>query len=443
MSILIKNGTLVTMNTNWDVLRADLLIENDRIRKIASYIKEEEAAEVIHADHMLVIPGLIQTHIHLCQTLFRGSADDLELLDWLKLRIWPLEGSHDEESLYCSARLGISELIRGGTTAVIDMGTVHHTDALFTAVKESGIRYLGGKCMMDSGIGVPHSLLDHTEASLQESMDLYSRWNGQENGRIRYAFCPRFALSCSENLLRQIQLLSQQFQIPVHSHASENKKETAAVEEFWGMKNIQLFDQFHLCGPGLILAHCIHIGEEEMQILADSGTHVAHCPSSNLKLGSGIAGIPAMLNKGISVSLGADGPPCNNNLDMFNEMRMAALIQKPIHGPRSMPARQVLEMATKGGARALGMEDLVGSLEIGKKADIAVVSLNSWHTRPLGPADVYSQLVYQARSDDVFCTIVDGKIQMIKGTLLNLADEGEFKRQLEDCWARIKVRSGL
>lgn len=442
MSLLIKNGTLVTMNPSRDVLKADLLIESDQIKKIGFHI-EEAAKEVIDAENMLVIPGLIQTHVHLCQTLFRGSADDLELLDWLKLRIWPLEGSHDEESLYISARLGLLELLRGGTTAVIDMGTVHHTDALFTAVKESGIRYLGGKCMMDSGTGVPDTLMDTTDSSLQESMDLYSRWNGQGNNRIRYAFCPRFALSCSENLLKEVQRLSQQFGIPVHSHASENLAETASVEQLWGMHNIQLFKQFHLCGPGLILAHCIHISEEEMQILADSGTHVAHCPSSNLKLGSGIARIPAMLDNGINVSLGADGPPCNNNLDMFNEMRFSALIQKPFYGPTSMPAPKILEMATIGGARALGMEDLAGSLEPGKKADIAIVSLKNWHTLPIGSADVYSQLVYQARADDVFCTIVDGKVRMMRGTLPGISDESAFSRQLEDCWVRLKKRAGI
>lgn len=439
MSIVIKNGILVTMNTRREVLNADLLLEGNRITGIGSF---DNAEQVIDASGMLVIPGLIQSHVHLCQALFRGMADDMELMDWLKLRIWPLEASHDQESLYYSSLLGCAELLRGGTTAIIDMATVHYTEAVFTAVKQAGIRYLGGKCMMDCGVGVPAALTEDIETSLQESMDLYQKWDGEFQGRIRYAFAPRFAVSCTDELLKQVSRLAQQHKIPVHTHAAENRSEIETVERERGLRNILYLDQIGLCNERLILAHCIHINKEEIQVLAQTGTNIAHCPASNLKLASGIALIPELLQKGAKVSLGADGPPCNNNMSMFGEMRMAALIQKPFYGPTIMPAQQVVELATLGGAKAMGLEKEIGSLEVGKKADVAVVDLNRWHTWPQSAAGVYAHLVYQAQAQDVYAAIVDGKMVMKDGQVLSV-DESDVKRKSEQALARVCKRAGL
>ncbi|MGR6835394.1 5'-deoxyadenosine deaminase [Syntrophomonas erecta] len=441
MSILIKNGTLVTMNPAREILQCDIFIKQDRIVQIGE-LDNISADQIIDATGKLVIPGLIQTHIHLCQVLFRGMADDLELLDWLKLKIWPLEGAHDEESLYYSALLGCAELLRGGTTAIIDMATVHHTDSVFQAVNQSGLRYLGGKCMMDHGEGVPTSLLDTTEKALQESMDLYEKWNGHSQQRIRYAFCPRFAVSCTHDLLQKVQRLSYQYSIPVHTHASENKGEIQVVQKERGMRNILYLNQLGLCNPNLILAHCIHVNPEEMQVLSTSQTHISHCPGSNLKLASGIAPVPDMLQQGCQVSLGADGAPCNNNLSAFIEMRLAALIQKPLHGPTVMPAKQVFEMATLGGAKALGCEDQLGSLEEGKKADIAIVDLQGWHTKPNEGASVYSQMVYQAQASDVYATIVDGNLLMLNGQLFSIHSR-DLDIKSRQSLSRVIKRAGL
>ncbi len=441
MSILIKNATIVTMNENRDVFGGDLLIENDRINRIGK-LDRYTADMVIDAGNQLLLPGFIQSHVHLCQVLFRGMADDLELLDWLQQRIWPLESSHDEESLYYSSVLGCAELLRGGTTSIIDMATVNHTESVFTAVKQAGIRYLGGKCLMDHGEDVPHNMLDTTDKALQESLELYQRWNNYDNGRIRYALCPRFAVSCSDTLLREVASLSRQYQIPVHTHASENRGEIELVEKERGIRNIIYLDSLGLCHDRLILAHCIHLSQDEMQILVDSKSNIVHCPGSNLKLGSGIAPIPPLLNLGARVSLGADGAPCNNNLSMFMEMRLAALIQKPFHGPRSMPAQAVVEMATRGGARAMGLENEIGSLEEGKKADMVLVSLDGWHTRPQNAAGVYSQLVYQAQTSDVSATIVDGHLLMKDGHLLSI-DEEKVKTAAEASLQRVCQRTGL
>ncbi len=441
MSLLIKNGTVVSMNSGREVIKADILVQEDRIIDISAGI-DKPSQQVIDASGMLVIPGLIQAHIHLCQTLFRGCADDMELLDWLKLRIWPLEGSHDEESLYYSALLGCAECLRGGTTAIIDMGTVHHTESIFTAVQEAGIRYLGGKCMMDWGPEVPSTLLDSSSNAIDESMELYHRWNGRENGRINYALCPRFVLSCTESLLLEIKRFSEKYDIPIHTHASENLAEVKAVQQMSGMRNVTYLNKLGFCSDKLILAHCIHLDEAEMDILSASKTNIAHCPSANLKLASGIARIPALLAKGAQIALGADGPPCNNNLDMFQEMRLASLIQKPEQGPTSMPAETVFEMATLGGARAMGLDKEIGSLEVGKKADIVLVDLTGWHTQPTSAASVYSQLVYQARSSDVYCSIVDGKVLMLNGRL-NTIDESELRKQVQESFMRVTRRSGI
>jgi 5-methylthioadenosine/S-adenosylhomocysteine deaminase len=413
-TILIKQAEIVTMNRDGDIFVGDILIEDDRIKAIGPDLHIDPALvdKVINAANRTVIPGFVQTHIHLCQTLFRGKGDDLELMDWLKQRIWPLEASHDEESIYYSALLGIGELIQSGTTTIVDMETVHHTDFAFQAIASSGIRALSGKVMMDKGDEVPFPLQEKTSESLQQSVDLLEKWNGHDDGRIQYAFSPRFVISCTEELLREVRSLSEQYQVKVHTHASENLGEIEIVQAETGMRNVVYLDHLGLANERLILAHCIWLDDEEKRIIHERGVHVSHCPGSNLKLASGIAETPDMLKLDISVSLGADGAPCNNNLDMFNEMRLAALIQKPVHGPTAMNAQTVFRMATIGGARAVGMENEIGSLEVGKKADLAILDLINFHTYPSFDVDPISRIVYSATRADVETTIINGRIVM-------------------------------
>ena len=437
MSIIIKNGTLVTMNPRREILNSDIFINGDRIERISS-IETATADRIIDARGMLVIPGLIQTHVHLCQTLFRGMADDVELLDWLNLKIIPLETAHDAESLYYSALLGCGELLQSGTTSIIDMGTVNYTESIFQAAAEAGIRYLGGKCMMDKA----SPLREETQDSLRESLDLLQAWNNHADGRLRYTFCPRFVLSCTHELLREVAALSEQYNVPIHTHASENKAEIKLVETERGKRNIVYLDDLGLCNDKLILAHCIHLDEAEKDILASRQVNVAHCPSSNLKLASGIAPIPELQDRGVNVSLGADGPPCNNNLNIFMEMRLAALLQKPLYGPTAMSAPLIFEMATLGGAKALGMEKDLGSLEVGKKADIVIVDLNQWHSWPERAADVYAQLVYQVLASDVYCTMVDGKILTLAGECFTISKQ-DVKTKADQAWERVAKRAGI
>jgi cytosine/adenosine deaminase-related metal-dependent hydrolase len=217
------------MNPEKEVINSDLLVEDSAIRAIGSDLGA--ADQIINAAGKVMIPGLIQPHVHLCQTLFRGQADDLELLDWLKKRIWPLEGAHDAESIYISACLGIGELFRAGTTSIVDMETVNYTESALQAIVETGIRAISGKVMMDWGEGVPSTLMEDTGESLQESVDLLERWHQAGNGRLQYAFSPRFVISCTPSLLQEVRNLAEHYRVKVHTHAAENQGEIALVEK--------------------------------------------------------------------------------------------------------------------------------------------------------------------------------------------------------------------
>jgi 5-methylthioadenosine/S-adenosylhomocysteine deaminase len=421
--ILIKGGRLITIDRQQRIVDADLLVSGSRISSIAPSIRPTPSMEVIDARGRYVLPGFVQTHLHLCQTIFRGAADDLSLIDWLRKRIWPMEAALTSETLTLAARLGIAELIKGGTTAGLSMESVNHTEAVFAEIERSGFRGTTGKCMMDQGEGVPDRLREETRQSIDESVRLLRRWHGAADGRIRYCFAPRFAISCTPELLRETAVLARQFGVLIHTHASESLEEIALVERQTGHRNIAYLHLSGLTGDHVVLAHCIHLDPAEIEILQSTATRVSHCPSSNLKLGSGIAPIVELVAAGVEVSLGADGAPCNNRLDMFTEMRTAALLQKVKHGPQSLPAAQVLRMATLGGAHALKLADQVGSIEVGKKADLQIIDLQSLHTTP--HPDPVSTIVYAAQPINVQTVLIDGQIVM-RDRLLTTIDEASL-----------------
>src|SRR2546421_1514638 len=420
-SILIRNGTIVTMDQNNSIVRGDLLIRDGRIAEVGA-ASNPDVDEAIEATGCAILPGFVQTHIHLCQTLFRGAADDLALIDWLKKRVWPMEAAHTRASIRASAQLGIAELIKGGTTCALTMETVRHTEEVLRVVEETGFRATVGKCMMDKGDEVPSELHENSRASIDESLALIEKWHGRANGRVRCCLAPRFAISCTRELLSEVSQLAKQQGVMIHTHASENKSECEIVERETGKRNVAYLDGLGISGAHVVLAHCIHLAAEEMETLTLTKTNVTHCPSSNLKLGSGLARVAEMLARKIPVSLGADGAACNNRLDMFTEMRTAALLQKLAHGPEVLSAAQVLRMATIDGARALGLENEIGSLEVGKRSDVIVVDLNQLHSSP--KQDVISSLVYSAQPADVRVTIIDGRVVMRDGKLSAL-NEGD------------------
>lgn len=421
------------------IVRGDLLIRDGVIASVGE--TGQTADIVIDAGGCAVLPGFVQTHIHLCQTLFRGAADDLPLLDWLKKRVWPMEAAHTAASIKASAKLGIAELIKGGTTCALTMETVNHTEEVFRVVEDSGFRATVGKCMMDKGDDVPAALHEDTEASIRESLALLEAWHGKADGRIRYCFAPRFALSCTRELLTRVAQLARERNVIVHSHASENRNECALVESETGLRNVAYFDSIGLSGRHVVLAHCVHLDAAEFETLANTGTNVAHCPSSNLKLGSGIAEITRMLDGGVSVSLGADGAACNNRLDMFTEMRSMALLQKAMHGPEVVPAKQALRIATIGGAKALALEKQIGTLEAGKHADVIVINLDSLHSTPSSD-DPPSALVYSAQTSDVRSVVIDGRVVMRDRELLTL-DESSVVQNANREAAELIKRAGI
>lgn len=442
MKILIKNALILTMDEKFSKFKGNIAITDTRIEKISKSEIEGVFDKVIDADGKIAMPGFVQPHIHLCQTLFRGTADDMELLDWLKYRIWPLEGAHDEESIYYSAMLGISELIKGGTTSIVDMETVHYTDNAIKAIYDSGLRAITGKVMMDYGTEVPASLMERKEDSIAESVKLLKKWHKVDDGRIEYAFTPRFVVSCSEELLLEVSKLSKEYGVKVHTHASENRGEIAFVQQDRNMRNINYLKKVGLLNENLILAHCIWLNDEEVELISKSNAKVVHCPSSNLKLSSGIAKIPELLERGVNVGIASDGAPCSNNLDAFMEMKLSSLIQKVTIGPKAMDCKQVLYLATMGGAKVMGKEKEIGSIEEGKKADIIILDLNKVHNAPSFNENEESQIVFSGKTENVITTIINGKVVMEDRKLLNFDEESIIKmcnRSIEKVWNRAKI----
>lgn len=423
-----------------------IVIESDRIRAVGrddEIVREwgKEFDEVIEARDKVALPGLIQSHVHLVQTAFRGLAEELELLDWLKERILPLEASLGPSETYYSSLLGCIELLKGGTTAVLDFGSVKHVDMVFKAMYDSGIRGITGKVLMDKGEGVPEGLIEDCGEAIKEGLKLRDKWVGR--GRLGFAFSPRFALSCSERCLKEVAAVSREYGIRLHTHAAENVNEEREVERETGLTNIRYLAKVGVIGGDTVIAHCVWVDEEEVSLLAKTGTHVVHCPSTNLKLGSGVAKVPFMLNRGVNVAIGSDGAPCNNSLDVFWEMKLASLIHKGVNlNPKLMPAREVLKMATVNGAKALGLGDEIGSLEAGKKADLILVDLNKAHLSPFTEAQDPYSLIYSLRASDVSYTIVNGRVVVREGSIVTVR-EGEVIKVLNEYLPRVVEEASL
>ena len=428
------------MTDQLDIVQGAVSVRDGRIAAVGAEPAERHDIAIDAAGGYL-LPGFVQTHIHLCQTLFRGYADDLRLLDWLSTRVWPMEAAHTPASLTAAARLACHELLRSGTTTILTMETVHDTDAVFEAVSATGIRATIGKCMMDAPPpGTPGRLRESLRRSIDDSLALQRQWHNTSDGRIRAAFAPRFAISCSRELLEAVASLSLRDLTLVHTHASEQREEVDIVRRDSDFSNIEYLQTVGLTSPRLNAAHCVWVEPHEQEILAAADVKVTHCPGSNMKLGSGIAPVPDMLDRGICVSLGSDGAACNNHLDMFGEMRLAALLQSIRLGPGALPARQALIMATRNGARALGLEAEIGSIEAGKRADLILIDRNRPHLAP--GADPFSTIVYAARPDDVRLTMVDGEILVREGIASRL-DAAQITSDANREARALAMRAGL
>lgn len=418
--IIFEGATIVTCDAGDRVLSGNVWIEAGRIVRVGRF-RAPGGARVIDARDRIVLPGFVMAHVHLCQALMRGLADDLPLLAWLRERIWPLEAAHDERSLRASAELGLVELLGAGTTTILDLGSVHDYDVVFDACVRAGIRVCGGKSLMDTGRGVPKRLRESTRDSIRSAEQLEALWSAHPSGRAHHVWIPRFILSCSEALVRQAIERGRAPGRRFHTHASEHPGERAAVRQIHGADDVDVLRRWGMAGPWASIAHGVQLTPRQMRRLGADGTRVVHCPSANLKLGSGVAKVAALRAAGVVVGLGPDGAPCNNNLDPWLEMRHAALLSSWVAGPGALPARDVLRLATIDGARTLGLDEEVGSVEAGKAADLVVVRRSGAHAAPA--LDPIATLVYGAQSRDVEHVLVGGRFVVRSGELLTLDSE--------------------
>jgi cytosine/adenosine deaminase-related metal-dependent hydrolase len=428
----ITGGTVLSMTPGDAPAVRDLFIEGDRMVGRAG-------GETIDASGCYVMPGLVQTHIHLVQTIFRGLAEELSLLEWLRDRIWPLESAHDERSFRATARLGLLDLLTTGTTTILDMGTTHGGDIIGEELVASGIRARFGQAMMDGGDGVPVGLRETTGDSLHRSARLVMKWNEAADGRIGYAYAPRFALSCTRELLEAVADITKRLDLLIHTHSNENVAERALIEAATGRAPTAYLDDIGLVNERSVIAHGVNVDDREVAILAERGASITHCPSSNLKLGSGTADVRGLRDAGVTVGIGADGAACNNRLDGFEELRLAALLAAGLRGPGALSAWDILAMGTRDGARAMRLDAEIGTLEIGKKADVIVLDAS----KLAGPGgDPATRIVYGGGSRAVRDVIVDGRVLVRHGAPVTL-DADAVRADAAEALPALVARAGI
>ncbi len=422
-SWLLQNVWLVPMDGPQDrplgeVHRGSLRIVGDRIEALGA-LQPRPGERCEDGAGAFALPGFVQGHVHATQTLFRGLADDLPLLPWLQQRIWPLEHAHDEASTRASARLTFAELLLGGTTTVQTMESVRHAEITCEVALAAGMRAIVGNCLMDlADGGVPAGMPTSRHEAIRRTEALWRAFHGRE-GRLSIAVSPRFVLSCSDELARDAAALANATGMRIHTHAAEHPDEVAAVRARFRRDYLEVLHDQGLLGANTSLAHCVHTSPRERDLLVATGTAVLHCPSTNLKLGSGIAPIHHYRSRGVRVALGADGAPCNNRLSMLTELREAALLQNLAAGPGAWPAAQALWTATRGGAQALGLDHELGSLRPGLRADFVLFSLDDAR---LGnetghAANVANRLVYAASERHVRSVYCGGQRVVHAGEL--------------------------
>jgi 5-methylthioadenosine/S-adenosylhomocysteine deaminase len=413
MNLLIRQATLVTVNARDEVLDcADLAIAGDKIVGVGAAPAGFVPDRVIDGYDRIVMPGLVNTHTHLSMTLMRNYADDLAFWPWLLERVKPLEDHLTPEDVRIGARLGIAELIRSGTTCFHDM--YFELDQVADEVASAGFRaVLCGAMFDNSGQG---------EALLRAGVGLHERWHGGAGGRITVGLGPHSAYLCSPAYLREIVAEAERLGCGLHIHLAETEREVVESHERHGKTPVQLLAELGCFGVPTVAAHGIYLDGGDMVLLSQGGVTVAHNPDSNLKLANGIAPVLSLLENGVNVSLGTDGAASNNNLNLFEEMHLAALLQKLLRrDAEALPAREVLRMATIRGAKALGLGDRIGSLEVGKQADVVVIDAGRPHLAPRH--DPTSLLVYSAQGGDVCMVLVDGRILLDDGVLTTIDEE--------------------
>jgi cytosine/adenosine deaminase-related metal-dependent hydrolase len=451
--LVVDGATIITVDPRRRIIRdGAIAIENDRIIAVGKTqdVKRKHHADTrIHATGKVVLPGLVDCHVHLAQALIRGCADDVDLIPWLRDYVWRLQGRFTAEDGAASAALCIAEMLKSGTSCFLE-SMIHHRygfDGIAQVVEHSGVRGCLSKLFMDlTGYAEQESIMDpgmieEPEACIQETLAMHKKWEGAAGGRLHVWWGARTPGAVSPELYRRVAALAKERQMRITMHLAEVKADVDYTAKHFHQKPAEFARSVGMLGENVVLAHGVWFSPGEYPILASTGTHVCHCPASNAKLASGIAKIPEMLQAGISICLGCDGGPSNNAYDMFREMFLAAVINKArTLDPLTIPAETVIEMATINGAKALGLQDEIGSLEPGKKADLVLVD-----TRRLNLAPAYnpvSNLVYAANGSNVETVIVDGQVVVSEGHLQTLNEEDVIARA-QKLGAQLLDRAGI
>lgn len=402
MSLLIKNVTLIPMNGEEEVIEnTNIYIKEDKITYIGELKEELEVDKTIDGKNRVAMPGLVNAHTHIGMSLLRNFADDLPLHEWLTQKIWPTEANLVGDDVYWGSLLSMIEMIQSGTTTFCDM--YFYMNEVGKGLEESGMRGVLTRGLVEEQ-GKGEDKLDYTK-------NLYYNWNGKGSGRIKVMVAPHAPYTCSPAYLEKIMDLARQLNAGIHIHLSETKKEVEDSFKTYGKSPIRHVHDLGLFTLPTVAAHCVHIDDEDIEILRESNVSPVNNPVSNLKLASGFAPVDKMLKRGINVALGTDGSSSNNSLNMFEEIKLAAIVNKAVNMDAvSVPAMTAIEMATINGAKALSWDKEIGSIEVDKKADIILIDMDKPHLYPLH--NIISSLAYSVQGSDVDTVIVDGKIIM-------------------------------
>jgi len=406
---------------------ATVLIDQGIIRDLLPTYEARQhysAARVISLDEHVLIPGLINLHTHAAMTLMRGLADDMPLMTWLQQHIWPAEAEFvSERFVRDGTLLAAAEMLRGGITCFNDM--YFFPQAAAEAVVQAGIRANLGLVVLEFPSAYASDADDYIHKGLA------ARDAMREQALITTSLAPHAPYTISDRTFERVLTYADQLSLTIHTHIHETHDEIAQSQKEYGMRPLHRLSGLGLLGPNLIAAHCVHLDQEEMELLAENGCHVAHCPASNLKLASGIAPVSRLMQQGVNIGLGTDGASSNNRLDMFAEMRLAALLAKGSSGDAAaLPASQALEMATINAARALGLDNKLGSIEQGKMADLAAVRIADPETMPC--FDPLSHLVYAAGREHVSHVWVAGELRYQQGIFANI--EAQELKEIASVW---------
>lgn len=440
--VLFKNAFIITMNDHRHVYECgDILIRNNRIIDIGKVNPEhiDEDAEVIDCKGKIVMPGLINTHVHTTQQLGRGLADDVDLLTWLRKRTWPYESSMSEEEQYLSAIACCIEMIKSGVTSFAEAGGFY-VNSIGNAVEKMGMRCALARSTMDAGDGLPSNWVESTDDTIKIQVDAFEKWNNKADGRIKYFFGVRTIFNSTEELLIQTKEVADSLNTGVHMHIAEIPEEIDFTKQKFGNSTVEYLANIGFLDENIIAAHTVWLNDREIDLFRLHDVKVSHNPAAAMRV-LGFAKIPDMLAKGISVSIGTDGAPCNNRMDMIDELHLTALIHKGrTLDPKVIPAEKVLEMATINGAKTLLQEDEIGSLEVGKKADLIIINPHSIGSIPLH--DPVSNLIYAMHSSNVESTMCDGK-WLMKNRKIIAVNEEEIIIEAEIAAAIIRKKAGI